>query len=299
MKKALAFAITLVMMFSLTSCGIVEGLIENRKNRTYTVHFNAHGGEGEMENCLVEAGDSGYLPKCTFTKEGYECVAWGRDPEGNRFATHLEHMTFWLPSSFKNGDTVEVYAVWTTPGFSFDLVTMGFFGHVVITGYKGEAAHVILPAWYQGDFGDSAIGSCPVAEIDYGVFKEHTELQSVTNICVQDLGDDLFYGCTSLERIEMRRGCNIYDIGDRTFYNCSKLQSVTLTSDLKTIGEEAFYMCTSIEKLVISTTLEELGDRAFFGWTEDQVIEFTRYSENPFGEAAFEGCNATIVWSGV
>lgn len=97
----------------------------------------------------------------------------------------------------------------------------------------------------------------------------------------------------------MRRGCNIYDIGDRTFYNCSKLQSVTLTSDLKTIGEEAFYMCTSIEKLVISTTLEELGDRAFFGWTEDQVIEFTRYSENPFGEAAFEGCNATIVWSGV
>lgn len=297
MKKLFALAITIVMMFSLTSCGVVEWLIGLKADRTYTIHFNANGGEGEMDDYLVESGDDGWLPKCTFTKEGYECVAWGLDPEGKKYGTQIDNLTFNLPSSVKNGDTVELYAIWTTPGFAFELSTMGYFAHWRITDYGGNASQIIIPAWYEGYYG-GAYGSCHVLELASELFMEHTEIESVKNIPDNNLPDDLFNGCTSLKTVEIRDGKVIYDIGDRTFYNCTSLQGVELTANLDTIGDEAFYMCTSIEKLVIPAYLEELGDSAFFGWTEDQVIEFTRYSENPFGEEAFNGCNATIIWSG-
>ena len=298
MKKTLALALIIAMMFSLTSCGVVEWFIGLKSDRTYTIHFNANGGEGEMADYLVESGDDGWLPKCTFTKEGYECVAWGLDSEGKKYGTQIDNLTFNLPSSVKNGDTVELYAIWTTPGFSFELSTMGFFASTRITAYEGNASHVIVPAWYDGSFGGSSYASCHVNTIASKLFMGHTEIESVKNIPVSNLAYDLFNGCTSLKTIEMRDGVSVYNIGDRTFYNCAGLQGVELTANLDTIGDEAFYMCTSIEKLVIPAILEDLGDNVFFGWTEDQVIEFTRYSKNPFGDEAFNGCNATIIWSG-
>ena len=297
MKKIIVFFLVILLMFSLTSRGVVEWLIGLKADRTYTIHFNANGGEGEMDDYLVEPGDDGWLPKCTFTKEGYECVAWGLDPEGKKYGTQIDNLTFNLPSSVKNGDTVELYAIWTTPGFSFQLETMGFFGHWHITSYEGSSNHVIVPTWYDG-FAQGAYGSCYVNTIANKLFMGHTEIESVKNIPVSYLSDDLFNGCTSLKTIEMKDGKSVYNIGDRTFYNCTYLQGIELTANLDTIGDEAFYMCTSIEKLVIPAILEDLGDNVFYGWTEDQVIEFTRYSENPFGESAFNGCNATIIWSG-
>ena len=299
MKKILALAIIVIMLFSLSSCGFTEWLIGLKADRTYTIHFNANGGEGEMDDYLVESGDDGWLPKCTFTKEGYECVAWGLDPEGKKYATQIDNLTFGLPSSVKNGDTVELYAIWTTPGFSFELQTMGFFGHWRITDYDGCASQVVIPAWYEGSSKtNSAYGSCHINTLAPQLFMGHSEIQSVKNIPVNHLPHDMFNECTSLETIEMRAGTDIYDIGARAFYNCTNLQSIELTVNLNSIDREAFYMCTSIKKLVIPATLDGLGPNAFYGWREDQVIEFTEYSENPFGEEAFNGCNATIIWSG-
>lgn len=298
MKKVLSLVITVIIMFSLSSCTLVEWIVGLKANITYTIHFNANGGEGEMEDYLVESGDDGWLPKCTFTKEGYECVAWGMDPEGKKYATQIDNLTFSLPSNIKNGDTIELYAIWTTPGFTFELNTMGYFGHWSITAYDGNACQVIIPVWYEGSYMSSAYGSCHVNAIASKLFMGHTEIESVKNIPVDSLAYDLFNGCTSLKTIEMKENQELYHIGERTFYNCTSLQGIELTANLDSIGDEAFYMCTSIEKLVIPAYLEELGDNAFFGWTEDQVIEFTKYSSNPFGSEVFNGCNATIIWSG-
>lgn len=297
MRKALALTITIMIMFSLSSCGLVEWAIGLKADRTYTIHFNANGGEGEMEDYLVESGDDGWLPKCIFTKEGYECVAWGLDPEGKKYATQIDNLTFQLPLRVKNGDTIELYAIWTTPGFSFELETFAYFAHWHISAYNGNASEVIIPAWYEGS-DRSSYGSCHVNTIASELFMGHTEIESVKNIPVSGLPYDFFNGCTSLKTIEMKEGVKLHNIDDRAFYNCSNLQGVELSANLDTIGDEAFYMCTSIEKLIIPAFLEELGSNVFYGWTEDQVIEFTRYSENPFGDEVFNGCNATIIWSG-
>lgn len=297
--KFLAVAVLSVMLSIYLIPNIISWVIQYRSNRTYTIHFNANGGEGEMEDIVVEKGDSGWLPTCKFTNDGFECVAWGLDADGTSFATQIDNMTFRLPFTIKNGDTVELYAIWTTPGFSFELETMGYFASARITEYCATAnKNIIMPAWYEGSFIGTAYGSCHVANISSGLFLDHTEIETVKNFPDNNLSDDLFSGCSSLKSFEMRQGVSIYTVGNRTFYNCENLQAIELTGNLESIGDDAFYMCTSIEKLIITSYLDDIGSDAFYGWTEEQSIEFTKYSENPFGDAAFNGCKATIIWSG-
>ena len=137
-------------------------------------------------------------------------------------------------------------------------------GKLEIVSYSGSDSDVVIP---------SAIDSRSVASIGEGAF----------------LGNKMR---------TLKLGTFVTEIKDSAFHSCTSLESVTWSSVLASIDKYAFYMCTSIEKLVIPAYLEELGDNVFFGWTEDQVIEFTRYSANTFGEKAFNGCNATIIWSG-
>lgn len=273
-KKLSALLLVVVMTLFFSSCSIIEDLLDLRRDRTYNIHFNANGGEGEMEDYLVEKGDSGYLPQCKFEKAGFECVAWGLNPEGTKFATKIDNMTFTLPLSVKNGDTVELYAIWTTPGFTFNFNTMGFFVNVSLSDYDGNSKEVIIPARYEGP-AESGYGSAYVLYASTGLFKDHAEIESVKNIPFGNITDDMFNGCVSLKNIEMR--------GEK---------------EITRIGERAFYNCAAIEKLIITSANIEIGADAFYGWNENQIIEFKNYSENTFGEQAFNGCNATVIWSG-
>lgn len=294
-KRLLAFGLAAIFMFSLTSCSwIIEDWWEERTNRTYTVHFNANGGEGEMDDFLVKKGQDGFFPQCEFTKEGYESLAWSTDTEGRSLYGHIPNFTLWLPSSVKDGDTVELYAVWTTPGFEFDIQEMGFLVSAQITEYSGTVKDVIVPSFINFRL-DNGIGCCFVMHISSGVFAGHTEMETVKNLNVNEIYDEVFYGCTSLKSIDFRTS-DILSVGNQAFYNCSNLQGLDLEAT-KTIGKEAFYMCTSIKKLVIPKTITEIGADAFYGWTEDQTIEFLGHSENVFGEEWLNGCNANIIWA--
>lgn len=308
-KRVLAFIITCIFILSLTSCGLVKGWIDDwidsKVNRTYTIHFNANGGQGEMEDYIVEKGDDGILPICQFTKEGYECIAWSWDPEGNSFATHIQNITFFLPSDVKDGDTIELYAVWTTPGFTFHVNAMGFLVSAVISNYRGDAKEVIVPAHINGngdninlDSGGGVFTICSSVDFfESGAFRDNTNIETLKNVNVRKIYSQVFYGCTSLKTIEFRKNVKISSIGKQAFYNCTALEGVLPTNEMKSIGEEAFYMCTSIDKLVISENMEEIGANAFYGWTEAQTIEFTGHTENVFGEEWLNGCNATIIWA--
>lgn len=306
-KMALALALATTLLFPLTACEELQmkilgysliGLYEIKTSRSYTVRFNANGGEGKMDNFSVKSNkDDGlaWFPRCTFTKEGYECLAWSLDPNGKDFASDIKTTSLHIPLYVINGSTVNFYAVWTTPGFSFEFGTF-LFTIARLSDYTGNVEHVIVPAHYDGPT-PLKYTSCSVTSANAGLFKDHTEIKSVKNIDFYSFSNDLFYGCTSLETLETHPFGTITEVCDRALYNCSALQELD-TQKVRSVGEEAFYMCTSIEKLVFTSNLQSLGDNAFFGWTEDQVIEFTGYSENPFGESPFNGCNATIIWSG-
>ncbi len=248
-----------------------------------------------MDDFVVENGE-GYLPGCTFTREGYECMAWSTDREGKK----LSNLTFWLPSGLKKNDIVDLYAVWTTPGFTFNV--QGFnIQYAIISGYEGTAKDVVVPAFTTGPYDSpSVVGFGPVHGIGSEVFAGHTEIETVSNLPTYDISSKLFYECTSLKSVSLWPGVGerIEDVGEQAFYNCSALESIEFVQNSNvSIGKEAFYGCTSIQKIVIPYRITEIGDSAFYGWTEEQTIEFTRHTENVFGDEWLNGCSAKIVWA--
>lgn len=287
-KRIFTIGLAFLLMLCMSSCKWIENWVKDRSNRSYTIHFNANGGTGEMEDFFVESGDEGLLPNCTFTKEGYECLAWSTDKDGENCYSYIQKLTFLLPSSIKSGDTVELYAVWTTPGFTFNVNGMGFDYFANITDYEGTANTIIMPKFLSG---------YNIRNVSNGLFAEHTEIESVINFPSKDIPAQCFYGCTSLKSIIQKNGDLIGCVEEQAFYNCIALQEIQFSNVSKVeIGKEAFYGCTSIKKLVIPQTIEKIEANAFYGWTEDQTIEFLWHDENIFGEEWLNGCSAKIVW---
>lgn len=300
-KRILSIVLAVAFILPLTSCKWIERWIEEQSNRSYTIRFHANGGTGEMADFFVEKGEDGYLPKCTFTKDGYECLAWSTDENGDRLYGYIPNLTFWLPNSVDDGDTVDLYAFWTTPGFTFTIQGWGL-QTGVIKKYEGNAKDVIVPSFTNGHYEHDSISGCgAVTLLGSGIFADHTEIETISNLPIDGIPSKTFAGCTALKTISLRSGKGIHSAGERAFYNCSALQEISfenLISNTVSIGKEAFYGCTSIEKLVIPRPVEELGESAFYGWTENQTIEFLQYSENTFGEDWLKGCSAKIIWSG-
>ena len=59
----------------------------------YTVHFDANGGEGSMDDMTVEIGAKVRLDKNQFTREGYTFAGWSRSPENTGSGTASESTT--------------------------------------------------------------------------------------------------------------------------------------------------------------------------------------------------------------
>ena len=57
------------------------------------------------------------------------------------------------------------------------------------------------------------------------------------------------------------------------FYNAS-IESVTISSDVKSIGDYAFYNCNSLERVVIYDSLINIGRLAFYNCINLKSIEY-------------------------
>lgn len=77
------------------------------------------------------------------------------------------------------------------------------------------------------------------------------------------LGESIFEGCASLERVHFYDSCTLTTIMPNTFKNCTALKSVILPSSLKTIGNYAFRGCSALEGIDLPETLESIESYAF------------------------------------
>ena len=123
---------------------------------------------------------------------------------------------------------------------------------VRITGSKGRAKHLIIPAEIDG---------CIVNELGERAFIQ----SGIVSVCIPDtikkMGKSCFKWCFELEKAIFADGLTV--IPDEAFSSCRSLRTVHLPLTVREIGEEAFSFCHSLEYIDIPTSCVNVRRCAF------------------------------------
>lgn len=110
------------------------------------------------------------------------------------------------------------------------------------------------------------------------------------------IGDYAFYGCTSLQSVDLANGINT--IGNGAFEQCLNMTSFTIprASNLMAFGKDAFSGCRKLKSIVIPTNVRAIGDYCFQDCVALETIEMggdgTEVALNVIGWRAFENCSS-------
>ena len=228
-----------------------------------------------------------------------------------------------LPSETENPENDDI---------TYQVVAIGngaFAGNRLITAYLPTSVTAI---------GDNAFDGCvnltsvtQVGSVDEAVFP--ASVTSIGNYAFEGcgklnvtfgaaealttIGDNAFYGCISLQRVEfasgsaldyigkeafMESGVSVVDlagtkvteIGYSAFEGCASLAKLTLPETLSIININAFYGCTSLSDVSVSGTAKNItfiGSHAFYNCKFDQsVIEARAVADDAIESDAFLNC---------
>ena len=108
----------------------------------YTIAFDANGGAGEMAGTNVVYDATIYLPANEFTRIGYTFLGWATNSAGEK--------TYNDKASVRNlaaadGDTVTLYAAWSTNNYSIRFNSNGGTGYMANTDVAYDV-EVVLPS---------------------------------------------------------------------------------------------------------------------------------------------------------
>ena len=98
--------------------------------------------------------------------------------------------------------------------------------------------------------------------------------------CVRSIGDFAFWGCKSLETLNLP--ARLTSIENRAFGFCTSLKTLNLPAGLTTIGDSAFSSCTSLETLNLPAGLTSIGNSAFYGCTSLAALYILHGTESHF-----------------
>ena len=189
-------------------------------------------------------------------------------------------------------------------------------GQATITGYKGNASRLKIPAYING---------CKVTGIDQYAFYENKDIVSVEIPATvtwigkySSIDYGVFSGCENLETVTFATDSNLTYIGSYAFRGCESLKSITIPSQVQTICESAFeackslqnvtfkttklkridrlvfYGCISLQKISLPSTVEIIDDYAFKSCTKLTTIGFPK-SLKTIGDEAFAFCAVTSI----
>ena len=120
-----------------------------------------------------------------------------------------------------------------------------------------------IAAWCNIEFGDNTANPLCYARNLYLNGEKVTEL--VIPNGVTSIGDDAFYGCSSLTSVEI--GNSVTSIGKHAFNDCYGLTSVEIGNSVTSIGDSAFKGCSGLTSVEIGNSVTSIGSSAFSGCT--------------------------------
>lgn len=232
---------------------------------TYTVIFDANGGNGTIASISVEEGSEITLPENTFTKTGYSFAGWATSADGN--------VSYSDKAKISITGNIMLYAKWTVaaenavnainslPAGEHKIAVTGQMTkeklNGVIAAIKGNSngAKVYLDlGGITVDFYDWQ--RCKFADCEnlIGIVIPAIESPDKNNpiILIPDL---MFEGCKNLKTVIILNSSGEYKI--ITFKDCTSLEYVEIPTSIVCIYGDAFDGCTALETITYKGTVEQ------------------------------------------
>ncbi len=148
--------------------------------------------------------------------------------------------------------------------------------------YNGD-----IDSWLRIDFKSPSSNPC------YNESDLYFNGELATDVVILDsvtsIGDNAFWGCTSLASVTMLDG--VTSIGEEAFWGCSSLTSVVIPDSVTSIGDWAFCGCNSLTSITIPASITSIGDWVFCDCSSLTSVTIPD-SVTSIGEAAFSGCSS-------
>lgn len=263
-KKYRVFCI-LISVLALSGCVRVP---------SYTLSFDANGGEGRMRAMRMTDGERFSLEANAYTRADMVFAGWA-SVEGGRV-------------DYADGEMYEaeaadatLHAVWAEPtqGLSFALIN-GDTEYEVSKGESEPEGTLVIPEYY---------GNLKVTAVAEYAFNDCAMLTGVIMPSgVTTIGSLAFGSCGRLAFADFPSG--LAQIGDSAFCGCYALTNVSIPSRVSSIGANAFECCR-LRTLVLPANLASVGIYAFYGC--DRLKRIVCLAKKPpvaFDET-FESCS--------
>ena len=265
----------------------------------YTIHYDANGGQGSMDDQAFTYDAAQSLTANTFTREDYVFEGWNTEADGSGTSYADQQATPNVTAT--NGATATLYAQWRQ-----------------VAGSCGDNAR-----WSYDDNGTLSItgtGGTDNYNWDESDRPWEQYKDAITTVNIGDgityIGDDAFYKYTNLATIN--GGNNLINVGIEAFYKTQWMEAartsttvvylghvaycgtgvsgdVTLADGTITIAPDAFSNNHTITSVTIPASVTRIGAHAFYDCDGLPTVNVLAATPPTLGTDAFFLKNSSII----
>lgn len=264
MKKILTFlllsSVMLIMIFALSSCGILlkkAGLYDG-----YEYHVDGKdeititGYKGESTKLEIPAWIDGHKVVAIAFSEGDESLKKIESIKIPKTILSLNSDTFLPCTGLK-----EITVALDNPEYKY------FHGSL----YSKDGKTLIC--YPQGKEDTELELQSRVTKIAPLALRGARNLKNVKCFGLKEIGELAFLDCNAIETIDL--GTRLQNIGDLAFKNCSALTAIDVPDSVENIGSSVFEGCSALTSVSIGNGVKHIGDDVFSNMdTLTNVIEY-------------------------